>query len=112
LSLANVTFIPFRNRDGVKEIMNVTDAAFICYQPFPILETGSPNKYFDGLSAGKLMIVNFSGWIRTEIQKEACGLYADPRQPHDFVQKIRPFVGDPELLKRHQRGARELAERK
>jgi glycosyltransferase involved in cell wall biosynthesis len=110
--LANLNFIPFQNRHGVGDIMNITDATFICYQPFPILETGSPNKYFDGLAAGKLIIVNFGGWIKEEIAKEACGIYADARTPQDFVRKIKPFVQDPWLLKKHQQRARELAEKK
>ena len=110
--LSNLSFIPFQNRDGVAEVMNVTDATFICYQPFPILETGSPNKYFDGLAAGKLTIINFRGWIHEEISRDACGVYADPRAPEDFVAKVKPFVQDRWLLKKYQQRARELAERK
>ena len=110
--LSNLSFIPFQNREGVADVMNITDATFICYQPFPILETGSPNKYFDGLAAAKLTIVNFGGWIKDEISKEGCGIYADPRRPEDFVTAIRPFIQDPWLLKQYQQRARKLAERK
>jgi glycosyltransferase involved in cell wall biosynthesis len=110
--LANLSFVPFQNRDGVAATMNITDATFICYQPFPILETGSPNKYFDGLAAGKLTIVNFGGWIKDEISREACGIYADAHTPTDFVTKIKPFLQDPWLLKNYQQRARQLAERK
>ena len=112
LGLENVAFIPFRNREGVREVMNVTDAAFISYQPFPILETGSPNKYFDGLAAGKLAVVNFGGWIREELERERCGVYVDPRSPMDFVRAITPFVEDRQLLRTFQRAGRSLAERR
>ena len=112
LSLQNLTFLPFQNRDGVAEIMNVTDATFICYQPVNILETGSPNKYFDGLAAGKLTIINFGGWIRAEVEQEACGIYIDPNHPADFVKKIKPFLDDRNLLKQYQQAGRLLAERK
>lgn len=111
LGLENLTFIPFRNREGVREVMNVTDATFISYQPFPILETGSPNKYFDGLAAGKLIVVNFGGWIREEIEREGCGVYVNPRSPADFVRVIRPFIEDRQLLHAFQRSGRTLAER-
>src|SRR5690606_8830334 len=77
LELHNIRFIPFQSREGVKRILDVTDAVFICYRPAAILETGSPNKYFDGLAAGKLVVVNFSGWIRDEIEDEQCGIFAD-----------------------------------
>jgi len=112
LALQNLSFIDFVDRDGVKEILNVTDACFICYKNVPILETGSPNKFFDGLAAGKLIIVNFGGWIRDEIQKVQCGIYVNPNDPDDFVSKIKPFLDRDERLRYHQQAARGLGERK
>ncbi len=112
MGLSNLTFIDFTNRDGVKELLNVTDASFICYKPIPILETGSPNKFFDGLASGKLILVNFGGWIRKEIEENQCGVYSDPHQPTDFVKKIRPFLLDRELLTAYQQASRQLAEKK
>ncbi|MDH4058299.1 MAG: glycosyltransferase family 4 protein, partial [Cyclobacteriaceae bacterium] len=79
--LTNVTLIPFQNRDGVKEILNVTDAVFVCYKPLKVLETGSPNKFFDGLAAGKLMILNFGGWMEEETINHNCGVRVDPFNP-------------------------------
>jgi glycosyltransferase involved in cell wall biosynthesis len=112
LSLSNLTFIPFQNRAGVRELLSVTDANFVCYRTVPVLETGSPNKYFDGLAAGKLTIVNFGGWIRDEIETEGCGFYIDPKQPADFVNKLTPFLRDGTLLNTHGIAARRLAERR
>ncbi len=108
--LKNLSFISFQNRDGVKEVMNVTDATFICYKPIPILETGSPNKYFDGLAAGKLIVINFGGWIKEEIEKQHCGIYIDPKYSATFVKKIEPFIEDFERLKQYQQASRLLAE--
>jgi glycosyltransferase involved in cell wall biosynthesis len=110
--LTNFSFIPFQNRDGVRQVMNVTDAVFICYKPIPVLETGSPNKYFDGLSAGKLIIINFGGWIKDEIEKQHCGIYIDSKYPTDFVKKMEPFIEDHQLVKRYQPASRLLAESK
>ncbi len=112
LSLANLTYLDFTNRKGVQELLNITDAAFICYKQVPILETGSPNKFFDGLAAGKLIIINFGGWIRKEIEENHCGFYCNPQQPTDFVRKISPFLHEQELLSRYQGAARQLAEKK
>ncbi len=110
--LTNLTFMDFTNREGVKELLNVTDATFICYKSIPILETGSPNKFFDGLAASKLILVNFGGWIRKEIEENKCGVYLDPRQPTDFVNKIKPFLIDQTLLIEYQKSSRQLAEKK
>lgn len=108
LNLQNVSIIPMQNRDGVRDILNVTDAAFISYLPLPVLETGSPNKYFDALAAGKLIVVNFHGWIQDEIETNKCGVFVENQEM--FVKKIKPFIEQPEQLKEYQRNARSLAE--
>ncbi len=111
MGLTNLMFVPFRNREGVQEVMSVTDANFISYLPVEILQTGSPNKYFDGLAAGKLTIINFRGWIKDEIEREQCGVFVDPKDPADFVRKLRPFLEE-DKLKTFGEHARALAERK
>jgi glycosyltransferase involved in cell wall biosynthesis len=108
--LENFTILPLQSREGVRQVLNVTDATFICYKPLPILETGSPNKYFDGLAAGKLIVINFGGWIRQEIEQASCGVYTDSKYPTDFVKKISPYVQDRNKLKESQQAARSLAE--
>ena len=110
--LNNITFAGFMNQVGIREVMNVTDAVFVCYKKVPILETGSPNKYFDGLASGKMVIINFGGWIRSEIEMNGCGLYVDPNDPGNLAVKIYPFTADRELLKGFQAAARVLGEKK
>lgn len=112
LKLQNIRFVPFQNRDGVRRIMNISDAVFVCYKNIPVLETGSPNKYFDGLAAAKLIMINVGGWMKQEIEKEQCGVSLDPRHPTEIVSKIIPFLDDPQLLRQFQRRARRLAELK
>jgi glycosyltransferase involved in cell wall biosynthesis len=106
--LGNLTFVGFQNREGVRALLSVSDAAFVCYKSVPVLETGSPNKYFDGLAAGKLIVINFGGWIKREIEENRCGIYVDPQEPNDFVKKIRPFVEDKNRLLEYQEAARRL----
>ncbi|MCB0486935.1 MAG: glycosyltransferase family 4 protein [Cyclobacteriaceae bacterium] len=110
--LENITILDFANREGVREVLKVTDAALISYKPVPILETGSPNKFFDALAAGKLVVINFDGWIKEEIESARCGISVDAYDPSDFVRKIKPFINDPALLERYQNNGRALAESK
>lgn len=109
-ALQNVSFVPAQHREGVREVMNVTDAVMVSYKPLPVLETGSPNKYFDGLAAGKLMIVNVGGWMKQEVEQHQCGIAVDAFNPQDFVEKIAPFVKNPNQLKEYQLAARKLGE--
>lgn len=110
LQLTNLGFIPFQDREGVHDVMNITDANFICYQPVKILETGSPNKYFDGLAARKLTVVNFRGWVKEEIERERCGIYVDAKDAKEFVRMIKPFIENEEMLREYQKRGRGLAE--
>lgn len=111
-SINNLSFIPAQNREGVREVMNVTDSAFISFKPLSVLETGSPNKYFDALAAGKLIVINFGGWIKEEIEDNNCGIYIDPNNPQEFVGKIQKFTSDRNLLLQFQVNSRSIAEKK
>jgi glycosyltransferase involved in cell wall biosynthesis len=108
--LDNFTMVPFQNRDGVRDLLKITDATFISYKPIPVLETGSPNKYFDGLAAGKLIVINFGGWIKEEIEVNQCGIYVNQDNGEDFVRKITPFLYSEKLVKQYQQASRALAE--
>lgn len=108
--LANISLTGFLNREEVREVLNVTDAVMVSYKNLPVLETGSPNKYFDGLAAGKLIVVNVGGWMKDELLRHACGIAVDPNNPADLVNQLRTFLIDSKHLKTFQQNARELAE--
>jgi glycosyltransferase involved in cell wall biosynthesis len=110
LGLNNITFMPHVNREGVKEIMNVTDAIFVSYRNVEILSTGSPNKFFDGLAAGKLIIINFGGWIRKEVISTGAGIAID--DPSHFVDLISPLMERKNAYSSASVSARQLAEKK
>lgn len=112
LGLTNLLIIDFGNREKVKQVLAYTDACFVCYKNVPVLQTGSPNKYFDALAAGKLVIINFGGWIKSEIESEKCGVALDAQHPSDFVGRVTPFITDAQLLKQYQNHARGVAEKK
>ena len=108
--LKNVSFFSFQSREAIRELMNVTDAVFVCYRHALILETGSPNKFFDGLAAGKLIMVNFGGWIKQEVEEAQCGFYVDPENADSIVEPLREIISG-NTLTQYQVRSRELAEK-
>ncbi|MEO1050873.1 MAG: glycosyltransferase family 4 protein [Bacteroidota bacterium] len=108
--ITNVDFRPFTDKEGVKELMNITDAVFISYANVPVLQTGSPNKFFDGLAAGKIIIVNFEGWIKEVIEGANCGFYTDCLKPASFPEQISQYVFNDILRKTSQKNSRLVAE--
>ena len=108
--LQNIRFLPFQNKYGLLSVLNVTDAAYISFARYSVLQHCSPNKLFDALAAGKLCITTVGGWMQEMLEDNHCGFYADPEQPEEFVQQIAPFINDPRALEAFQDNARRLAE--
>ncbi|MGB3587943.1 MAG: glycosyltransferase family 4 protein [Tunicatimonas sp.] len=110
-NISNVTFVDHQNKYGLLSVLNITDAVYISFANHPILQSGSPNKFFDALAAGKMCITNTSGWIAQLIENNHCGIYASPQHPDKLVSQLAPFVTDRTLLEVCQNNARDLAER-
>ncbi len=107
--LPNVTILDFVNQKKLREIIDDHDAFYVSFMNIPALHTGSPNKYFDGLAAGKLMILNLGGWLEKLTELHQCGFAYNPDFPINFIELIKPFLMDDQLLKSAQNNARELA---
>jgi glycosyltransferase involved in cell wall biosynthesis len=108
--LKNVFFIPYGTKEDVRDVMNVTDACYVSFLHKPVLRTNSPNKFFDAIASGKLIITNIQGWIRGLVEKRHIGFFADSDFPAEFGEKIKPFIDSPELLKKYQKASRSTAE--
>lgn len=106
----NVSFHPHSSKKCVKNLLAQSDAVYVSFKDVEVLGTGSPNKFFDSLAAGKLTIVNFGGWIKNIVEKNKCGFYHDPHCPASFVRKLNVFLHSPELLAKYQKNGRKLAE--
>jgi glycosyltransferase involved in cell wall biosynthesis len=111
LALTNLTFHGFQDRSGIGELMNVTDVVFVSFRPAAILETGSPNKLFDGLAAGKMILVNFKGWLLQELIQSGCGAYVNTQIPKALSLFLAELIKGGKLAG-YQKAARELAKNK
>lgn len=110
LSFNSIVFHRHLDRLSIRKLMDRVDAVITSFKDIPILRTNSPNKFFDGLAAGKLIIVNTSGWLKSLIEENKCGFYTDQQQPDQFPGLIKPFIDDLKLLSAYQHRARKLAE--
>lgn len=107
--LENLEFLPFVNKPTLARELLGTHASYISYLNLRVLETSSPNKFFDSLAAGKLIILNFKGWLYELCMEHKCGIYIAPDKPGDFLSTIRPFLEDMALLNEYQENAKKLA---
>lgn len=107
--LNNVLFIGKQDTVAMSEIVNLCDVSIVSFMNIPVTKTNSPNKLFDSLSAGKTIIVNSDGWTKKLVEEADCGLYADPQDPQDLLDKIILLKSDRALNKKMSLNARKLA---
>ena len=107
--LTNVSFIGRHPMAVVSEVVNLCDASITTFLNLPVLQTNSPNKLFDSLSAGKPIIVNSAGWTKEMVEKNDCGFFADPEKPSDLADRLLLCKEDAETLERWGKNARRLS---
>jgi len=105
--LNNITFYGKKSKTDLVNQINQCHASYISFLEIPILESCSPNKFFDSLASGKLIISNTKGWLKDLIENNACGVYTPT--PEEFVKKVTPYTLHEESLIRAQKNAKNLA---
>jgi glycosyltransferase involved in cell wall biosynthesis len=106
--LENVQFMDFVGKSELRMRLQYIDAAYISFASFPVLETCSPNKFFDSLAAGKLILTNTRGWLADLAEEKSFGVYLDDKNPD--LNRLYEFVHDHAKRKLYQKNARKVAE--
>ena len=111
LGLANLLFLPPVAKDELAGIVGASDVTLTIFAPFPILETNSPNKFFDSLAAGKAVVVNLDGWLRRLVEENDAGVWVPGGDAGALATGLRELADDPARVDQMGRNARALAER-
>jgi len=104
----------FIMKPSAKEQMPILlSAATICtslFKPYKEMWNNSANKFFDGLAAGKPIMINYKGW-QSELLKETGSGITVPY--HDIVyaaKLLNSFISDEEKLHKASVSSKNLAE--
>jgi glycosyltransferase involved in cell wall biosynthesis len=112
LDAANVEILPSVPKQKLPEIYAAIDAGLMIIGNYPILENNSANKFFDSLSAGKPVLLNYSGWQRQLLEAHNAGFGGELCNLEQFVDKVLYLNSNREQLEQMGRNARGLAEEK
>jgi glycosyltransferase involved in cell wall biosynthesis len=105
--LHNITFFPEQNKIEIAKTILTCQASYISFVDSSIMQSCSPNKFFDSLASGRLIVTNTIGWIAELIEAKSCGFYAT--SPEEFFSKISPYQISKALLTTAQENAKNLA---
>jgi glycosyltransferase involved in cell wall biosynthesis len=64
-----------------------------------VLDTSSPNKFFESLAAGIPLIQNTNGWMKDFLEDHQIGFTLDPNNPLLLAQTLIQLDAEPEKLK-------------
>lgn len=98
-----------QNKHDLRSLLHRVDVVYVSYWQKKVLETSSPNKFFDALAAGKIVVVNTKGWLQDLVEENGCGFYIDPKKPEDFFERLSPFRYHADLQYSYQQNALKLA---
>lgn len=109
--LTNLRFLEPVNKDGLRDLLNITDLVYVSFLPLPVLQTNSPNKLADALAAGKPVLMNLPGWHADRLLADGAGWYVPPDEPAKVWEILQSLLNDPDKLALAGCRARQLAER-
>ncbi|EHO09919.1 glycosyltransferase family 4 protein [Myroides odoratimimus] len=86
--LSNFTILPLMPKN---ELIVYLQNAFVSFVPLkgtPVLDTSSPNKFFESLAAGVPIIQNTNGWMKTFLETYNLGFTIDPNDSEALAKML------------------------
>ncbi len=88
LGLTNVEILSSTPKRELPEFYAAADMGLVIIGNFPIIEHNSANKFFDSLSAGKPVLLNYSGWQRKILEGDEAGFGCTLCNLDEFVERV------------------------
>jgi glycosyltransferase involved in cell wall biosynthesis len=112
LGLKNLEILPSVPKQELPQFYAAADAGLVIIGNYPIIEHNCANKFFDSLSAGKPVLLNYSGWQREILEENEAGLGCTLGNLDEFVEKVLYIKENRQRLKQMGQNARRAAAEK
>ena len=109
LGLQNVEILSSVPKRELSEFYAAADTGLVIIGNYPIIEHNSANKFFDSLSAGKPVLINYSGWQRKILEENEAGFGCDLCNLEQFVEKVLYLNSHRQQIKQMGQNARRVA---
>ena len=95
--LRNTTFLSWLPKADLVDLMAMADVCLVLFAPWPVLQTGSPNKFFDALALGRPVLMNFGGWMRDLVDPHGIGVAVPSNDPQEMAEALLALQSDPRV---------------
>ncbi|MGV3604323.1 MAG: glycosyltransferase family 4 protein [Dyadobacter fermentans] len=111
LGLHNVSFLDPVPKEEIFHYIIMADVGAAVLKKAEVFKTIYSNKTFDYLSCKKPVLMAIDGISRTLIEQAAAGLFAEPGNAVDFADKVRIYMNDRALLRKHGENGHDFVRR-
>jgi len=109
LGLSNLQIVDGVPKARLPAVLAAADACLMTVTGVRALEHNSANKYFDYLSAGRPVVMNYGGWKREVLERAEAGLGCDMGDEQQFFHHLATLCDDPQRRAEMGRNGRRLA---
>lgn len=98
-----------RPKEQMPEIFAAATIVSSLFIPLEAMWHNSANKFFDGLAAGKPIMINHGGWQAELLQQSGAGIVLSPNDPRDAAKQLVAFLKDEQRLSKARIASQKLA---
>lgn len=109
IGLKNVTFLDPVAKEKVVGYLSLTDVALVPLKKTELFTTVIPSKIFESAAMRKPILLGVDGEARTIVEQYGAGLFFEPENEKDFLDKLDQLVNDKTQYELCQDGCRKLA---
>jgi glycosyltransferase involved in cell wall biosynthesis len=109
--LKNIQFLDAVGKDRMPEYLSACDVGIVIIGNYRILQNNSANKFFDIISAGKPVLLNYSGWQKDIIDSWNAGIGCSLCNSNEFMDAVFLLSENERLRRRMGANSRKLAEK-
>ena len=109
LKLSNVTMLDSVAKNKVGKYISILDVALINLKKSELFEKAIPSKIFENAVMQIPILLGVDGEARSIIEKYHAGVFFEPENKEDFVQKLN-LLNDKVLYQECKEGCKKLAE--
>ncbi len=95
-----------------QDLVGLVQNALVSLVPLkgtPVLDTSSPNKFFESLAAGVPVIQNTNGWMKDFLTEHQVGYTLPPDEPEQLADLLIHLKGSPDKVKQMGSRASQIA---
>jgi glycosyltransferase involved in cell wall biosynthesis len=96
MQLPNVTFLPPVPKQEMHKFYSAANASLAILKPIEAYKTTYPNKVFDGMAAGRPLLLAIDGVSREVVDEYNAGLFVEPGDPQALASAVGYLQAHPE----------------